>query len=144
MKKTLLLFIISSFGFCSFAQNEVPHFSGTYEDSMLFSNLKYRLVGPFRGGRSGAVAGDFKRKNVFYFGGTGGGVWKTIDGGSNWKNISDIPQQGGSTRWETRFARTARHRDTQSRCHKEVGSDTRRGFRSTPHLPLAAGSHSNR
>src|ERR1022692_1121463 len=58
-------------------------------DSLLFSTVKYRLVGPFRGGRSGAVTGDPKQKNTFYFGSTGGGVWKTIDGGSNWKNISD-------------------------------------------------------
>jgi photosystem II stability/assembly factor-like uncharacterized protein len=58
-------------------------------DSLLFSKTKYRLVGPFRGGRSAAVCGDLRQKNTFYFGGTGGGVWKTIDGGSNWKNISD-------------------------------------------------------
>jgi photosystem II stability/assembly factor-like uncharacterized protein len=64
-------------------------------DSLLFSKMKYRLVGPFRGGRSAAVCGDLKQKNTFYFGGTGGGVWKTIDGGSNWKNISD-KQFGGS------------------------------------------------
>lgn len=59
------------------------------EDEILFSKVKYRLVGPFRGGRSGAVAGDLHQKNTFYMGATGGGVWKTIDGGSNWKNISD-------------------------------------------------------
>jgi len=58
-------------------------------DSILLKNTKYRLVGPFRGGRSAAVCGDLKQKNVFYTGATGGGVWKTIDGGSNWKNISD-------------------------------------------------------
>ncbi|MFL5740729.1 MAG: WD40/YVTN/BNR-like repeat-containing protein [Flavisolibacter sp.] len=58
-------------------------------DSVFFSKMKYRLVGPFRGGRSGAVAGSYRNKNVFYFGSTGGGVWKTTDGGSNWKNISD-------------------------------------------------------
>jgi photosystem II stability/assembly factor-like uncharacterized protein len=58
-------------------------------DSIFFSKIKYRLVGPFRGGRSGAVTGDYKNKNVFYFGSTGGGVWKTTDGGNNWKNISD-------------------------------------------------------
>ena len=58
-------------------------------DSIFFSKIKYRLVGPFRGGRSGAVTGDCKNKNTFYFGATGGGVWKTTDGGSNWKNISD-------------------------------------------------------
>lgn len=58
-------------------------------DSVLLSKIKYRLIGPWRGGRSGAVAGSYKNKNTFYFGGTGGGVWKTTDGGSNWKNISD-------------------------------------------------------
>ena len=59
------------------------------EDSILFSKVKYREIGPFRGGRSGAATGDLKQKNTFYFGATGGGVWKTIDAGSNWKNISD-------------------------------------------------------
>ena len=58
-------------------------------DSVLFSRQRYRLVGPFRGGRSGAVAGSYKNRNTFYFGNTGGGVWKTSDGGSNWKNITD-------------------------------------------------------
>ena len=55
----------------------------------LFSKIKYRQVGPFRGGRSAAVTGSRVNKNTFYFGATGGGVWKTMDGGSNWKNISD-------------------------------------------------------
>ncbi len=55
----------------------------------MLSKTKYRSIGPYRGGRSGAVAGDAKNKNTFYFGATGGGVWKTLDGGSNWKNISD-------------------------------------------------------
>ncbi|HEY0676724.1 MAG TPA: hypothetical protein VGD17_00510 [Chitinophagaceae bacterium] len=58
-------------------------------DSTLLSKVKYRLVGPWRGGRSAAVAGSYKNRNTFYFGATGGGVWKTTDGGSNWKNISD-------------------------------------------------------
>ncbi len=58
-------------------------------DSILFAKVKFRLVGPFRGGRSAAVTGSYKNKNTFYFGATGGGVWKTMDGGSNWKNISD-------------------------------------------------------
>lgn len=60
-----------------------------YRDSIFLSNTKYRLVGPFRGGRGSGVAGDYHNKNTFYFASTGGGVWKTIDGGSNWKNISD-------------------------------------------------------
>ena len=59
------------------------------DDSAYFSKIKYRLIGPFRGGRSAAVAGSFKNKNTFYFGATGGGVFKTTDAGSNWKNITD-------------------------------------------------------
>ena len=59
------------------------------KDSVFFSKVKYRLVGPFRGGRSAAATGSYKNKNTFYFGATGGGVWKTNDGGSNWKNITD-------------------------------------------------------
>lgn len=58
-------------------------------DATLFSKVKYRLVGPWRGGRSAAATGSYKNKNTFYFGATGGGVWKTTDGGNNWKNISD-------------------------------------------------------
>lgn len=58
-------------------------------DSILLSKIKYRLIGPWRGGRSAAATGSYKNKNTFYFGATGGGVWKTTDAGSNWKNISD-------------------------------------------------------
>src|SRR3954452_25155581 len=52
-------------------------------------NIEFRLVGPFRGGRVGAVAGDPVNRLVFYFGSTGGGVWKTVDGGLSWMNVSD-------------------------------------------------------
>jgi photosystem II stability/assembly factor-like uncharacterized protein len=55
----------------------------------LYSSLEYRLVGPFRGGRSAAVTGVPDEPNLFYFGAAGGGVWKTIDGGRSWENISD-------------------------------------------------------
>ncbi|MFS4455192.1 WD40/YVTN/BNR-like repeat-containing protein [Maribacter sp. 2304DJ31-5] len=55
----------------------------------LYSSLEYRLVGPFRGGRSTAVTGVPGKPNLFYFGATGGGVWKTLDGGRTWSNISD-------------------------------------------------------
>jgi len=51
--------------------------------------LEFRLVGPFRGGRVGAVAGDPNDRMTFYFGSTGGGVWKTTDGGRYWTNVSD-------------------------------------------------------
>src|SRR5829696_2822246 len=79
-----LLFLFISTG--TYAQKKGNVASTT--DPFL-SKVKFRAIGPFRGGRSGAVAGSIKSKNTFYFGATGGGVWKTTDGGSNWKNISD-------------------------------------------------------
>ena len=51
--------------------------------------LHWRMVGPSRGGRVVAVAGDPVHKLVFYFGATGGGIWKTEDGGISWRNVSD-------------------------------------------------------
>ena len=55
----------------------------------LYSSMEYRLVGPFRGGRSAAVTGIPGKPNLFYFGAAGGGVWKTTNGGRSWENISD-------------------------------------------------------
>ena len=79
MKKTsfslLLLFLISS----SFAQSI---------DS-IFNSVKYRNIGPFRGGRSVAASGVVGDPMTYYMGNTGGGLWKTEDGGQLWKNISD-------------------------------------------------------
>jgi photosystem II stability/assembly factor-like uncharacterized protein len=51
--------------------------------------MRWRPVGPSRGGRVVAVAGDPVNKMTFYQGATGGGVWKTDDGGLNWRNVSD-------------------------------------------------------
>jgi len=65
-------------------------------DEKLYDALEYRLIGPFRGGRSAAVTGVPGKPNLFYFGATGGGVWKTTDGGRHWENISD-GFFGGST-----------------------------------------------
>ena len=55
----------------------------------VFAGLEWRLVGPYRGGRSAAVAGLASQPNVYYFGSTGGGVWKTTDAGTSWTNVSD-------------------------------------------------------
>ena len=54
-----------------------------------FSAVKWRNIGPFRGGRSAAVTGVAGKANLFYMGATGGGVWKTTDAGGTWQNISD-------------------------------------------------------
>ncbi len=58
-------------------------------DTSLYAGMKYRNVGPFRGGRSTAVAGYADRPFEFLMGTTGGGVWQTDDAGSNWDNITD-------------------------------------------------------
>ena len=55
----------------------------------LFSGLEYRMVGPSRGGRVTAVAGHRERPATFFMGASGGGVWKTVDGGLVWRNVSD-------------------------------------------------------
>ena len=54
-----------------------------------YGMLSYRNIGPYRGGRSCAVVGVESKPKTFYFGSTGGGVWKTEDGGNTWKNVSD-------------------------------------------------------
>jgi photosystem II stability/assembly factor-like uncharacterized protein len=58
-------------------------------DTALFKSLYWRNIGPFRGGRSATVTGVPGKPNLFYFGSTGGGVWRTEDGGRTWANISD-------------------------------------------------------
>jgi photosystem II stability/assembly factor-like uncharacterized protein len=55
----------------------------------LIDGLKWRSIGPARGGRSLAVAGSVQRPKEYYFGATGGGVWKTTDSGQNWTCVSD-------------------------------------------------------
>jgi photosystem II stability/assembly factor-like uncharacterized protein len=55
----------------------------------LYAGLEWRNIGPFRGGRSAAVTGVSGKPNLFYFGATGGGVWRTSDAGNTWENITD-------------------------------------------------------
>lgn len=92
MRKQLILIALALVTMPAWAQKkktppvEVPALN---QDSALWSKVKYRLLGPWRGGRSAAATGSYRQRNTFYFGATGGGVWKTTDGGSNWKNISD-------------------------------------------------------
>lgn len=68
----------------SFAQQKAVGF-----DEKLYGGLKYRNIGPFRGGRSAAVTGVVGQPMTFYFGSTGGGVWKTTNGGQSWESVSD-------------------------------------------------------
>ena len=57
-------------------------------DSVL-KNMTWRNIGPNRGGRSLGIAGSSARKLEYYFGAVGGGLWKTTDGGLNWKPVTD-------------------------------------------------------
>ena len=80
MKNFLSLLILLLSGYNLDAQS--------FEESN-YNALEYRLIGPHRGGRSAAVTGVPNQPNLFYFGSTGGGIWKTTTGGREWENISD-------------------------------------------------------
>ncbi|MBO0720895.1 MAG: glycosyl hydrolase, partial [Blastocatellia bacterium] len=67
--------------------SQAQEFSPT--QSAEFKGPQWRSIGPYRGGRVTAVAGVTSQPMVYYFGATGGGVWKTTDGGVNWEPISD-------------------------------------------------------
>ena len=83
---TLLILTVPAFARSSrrTATAEKPGF-----DKALFKSLQWREIGPYRGGRADAVAGVPSEPLVYYFGSCGGGVWKTVDGGESWTNVSD-------------------------------------------------------
>lgn len=58
-------------------------------DSSLYKEMRWRSIGPYRGGRSVAVAGVVSQPDTYYMGVTGGGVWKTTDGGNTWTPLFD-------------------------------------------------------
>ena len=65
-------------------------------DFSTLKELKYRNIGPFRGGRAVAVAGVTSQPSTYFFGATGGGIWKTTDGGAIWVPVSDGQVKSGS------------------------------------------------
>src|SRR5215468_1252677 len=65
-----------------------PSISGQ-QSTTLGTALRWRSIGPYRGGRVTAVAGIASQPLVYYMGATGGGVWKTDDAGLTWNNVSD-------------------------------------------------------
>lgn len=82
--KKLILLAIAIISSVSYAQKK-PDSS----EISLYSGIEWRNIGPFRGGRSVASTGVVKQVGTFYMGSVGGGVWKTIDNGINWNNVSD-------------------------------------------------------
>jgi photosystem II stability/assembly factor-like uncharacterized protein len=70
--------------FCNFAAAQ-----RTGYNQALWSGMRYRMIGPMRGGRVTAVTGVASQPRTYYMGSTGGGVWKTTDAGNTWVNVSD-------------------------------------------------------
>ena len=68
---------------------DIPVAPSAVRDSSLLYALRWRNIGPARGGRSIAVAGSPSRAHEYYFGATGGGLWKTTDGGTSWNPVTD-------------------------------------------------------
>src|SRR5579875_3039672 len=67
------------------------------QDMSVLKTLKWRLIGPFRGGRVATVEGVDSQPDLYYFGGVGGGVWKTTNGGADWMPVSDGQPFGTSS-----------------------------------------------
>lgn len=89
IKLLLLLLLISPLALQSQRRkNKVTEPTIKLEDS-LFQGLKWRNIGPFRGGRSVASTGVVGQSMTYYMGTVGGGIWKTTDDGITWNNISD-------------------------------------------------------
>ena len=65
-------------------------------DAARLSGMRYRMIGPARGGRVTTVTGVNQEPHTFYMGATGGGVWKTTDAGASWHNVSDNSFPTGS------------------------------------------------
>src|SRR5579864_1860253 len=64
-------------------------FSAQTVDPNLFAGIRWRLIGPFRGGKATMVSGVPGNPAVYYMGTAGSGVWKTVDGGQVWTCVSD-------------------------------------------------------
>lgn len=75
-----IVILLTLFSIDVYAQNTEQH---------IIQGMKFRHIGPFRGGRSLACTGVKGDRNTYYFGATGGGVWKTEDAGESWNSISD-------------------------------------------------------
>ena len=91
MKKTFFIYVLLLFNFNSalFSQKGNLNKKQISYNENLYNSIDYRLIGPFRGGRSGTVSGVVGDDNTYYMGTAGGGVWKTTDAGNTWKSISD-------------------------------------------------------
>lgn len=82
------VYVLSALGFAGAVILAVAVFAQSYPTS-LYESMRWRLIGPFRGGRAETATGIPGDPNTYYFGSVAGGVWKTTDGGLNWNPIFD-------------------------------------------------------
>src|SRR6267142_6659155 len=82
----IFLFLVSS---ATRAQQSAGSASAPPMDPKSYASMKWRLIGPFRGGRVLTVAGVPSQPNTYYFGAVAGGVWKTTDAGVSWDPLFD-------------------------------------------------------
>ncbi len=88
--RSLFVFLLLVLSLVSEAQKKQPAVTSTVSfDQAVYSGLRWRELGPFRGGRSCTVTGVPGQPNLYYFGTVGGGVWRTKDAGQTWENITD-------------------------------------------------------
>jgi len=93
-----MFFAITSFGQKEKEQSQAEPAAEVQDtfDASLLDAMKWRCIGPFRGGRSTTVCGVVQDPETYYFGSVGGGVWKTTDGGYRWRNVTDGQLKTGS------------------------------------------------
>lgn len=84
----VLLFLFAVYFFPTAVFGQEASAEAVFEPS-LYNQLEWRNIGPKRGGRCLGVAGSPGRPNEYYFGATGGGLWKTVDGGTEWFPVTD-------------------------------------------------------
>ncbi len=87
--KVLILFVLLIIVHTDVAAQKKRTDTKTEVDVARYGNLNWRSIGPYRGGRAATITGVSDQPNLFYMGTTGGGVWRTTDGGQTWHNLSD-------------------------------------------------------
>ena len=92
----LLLWGVGVSGSAVASTESLDSASEPLELEQVLEDFKFRNIGPYRGGRVTAVTGVGGDRDTFYMGSTGGGVWKTFDGGVNWSSLGDSEIGAGS------------------------------------------------
>ncbi len=89
--KILLVAVLIGSSYAAFSQTnaKTQAIENPILEKSFYEGLEWRNIGPNRGGRSLGCAGSPGRPNEYYFGATGGGLWKTVDGGTEWKPVTD-------------------------------------------------------